>query len=103
MAIEVVAEFLRNATIRVIAYVKDDDGDLVDPTQCLIELWDADGTKLRDNIAMATNPAVGVYEHYEYTDTDSPEGHWRGVVWSIDGSGATAKKSYGSFGVTVKV
>jgi len=98
MAIKVVTEFLKNATIRIIAYIYDDDGDLVAPTSVVIDLWDADGTQLQTATAMDVTGATGVYEHYEYTDDDSPAGHWRGVVWAIDG----IKKSEGSFGFKVK-
>ena len=103
MTIKVVTEFLQNATIRIIAYITDDDGDLVDPTEVTIDLWDADGTKLQDGTAMSSTGATGIFEHYEYTDDDSPTGHWRGVVWVIDGTGATAYKSEGSFGFRLKV
>ena len=101
MAIKVITEFLQNATIRIRAYFYDDDDALVDPTQRLIELWDAEGEKLQNNTAMAY-VSKGIYEHYEYTDTDSPEGHWRGVVWAVDGSGDLAKYSEGSFGFRLK-
>lgn len=101
MSVEVITEFLQKGTIRVIAYVRDDDGDLVNPTSCLIELWDAEGTKLQDSTAMSPT-VTGTYEHYEYTFCASPVGHWRGVVWAVDGTGATAKYSEASFGFRVK-
>lgn len=103
--ITVVTEFLRKSTVRIIAYIYDDDDNLVDPTEVLLDLWDAEGTPLQEETAMTLVDigVAGIYEHYEYTDADSPAGNWRGVVWAIDGSGMTAKKSEGSFGFKVKV
>jgi len=44
MAIEIITEFVARATVRIIAYIKDDDGELVDPTASIkTSIWDKDG------------------------------------------------------------
>ena len=98
---KVVTEFLQGATVRVMAYIYDDDDDLVDPTTVTVDIWDYVGTKVVDGAAM-TKASTGIYEYYYNTDTDSEEGSWRGIVWAVDGSGATAKTSEGSFGFKVR-
>jgi len=98
MAIEVTTEFLQATTVRVRARIKDDDGDLVDPsTSVTIDIWDSAGTQQVTAVAM-TKVSTGIYEYYYQTTTSSAEGRWRGVVWSLDGT----YKSEGSFGFTVK-
>jgi len=98
MAIEVVTEFLQGTTVRVRAYIYDDDGDLVSPTTSVtVDIWDSEGTKVVDGTAM-TSVSTGIYEYYYNTDTDSPTGSWRGIVWAADGT----KISEGSFGFKVR-
>ncbi len=98
MAITVVTEFLQGTTVRVRAFIYDDDGDLVDPTTSVkLDLWDSAGTKQVDNQAM-TKDSTGIYEYYYNTTTSSAEGSWRGVIWAVDGS----YTSEGSFGFKVR-
>lgn len=101
MTIEVVTEFLRLATVRVRAYIYDDDDALVDPTTVTIDIWDAEGTKQENGTAMS-NPSTGIFEFFYNLAAGSVEGNWRGIVWVVDGSGLTAKTSEGSFGFVVK-
>lgn len=102
MGLDVVAEFLARATVRVRAYIYDDNDALADPTSVTIDIYDAEGTLLIDGVAM-TQAAKGIYEYYYKTTISSPTGWWRGVVWAVDGSGDLAKTSEGSFGFKVKV
>lgn len=44
----------------------------------------------------------GEFDYFYHTDEDSPEHWWNGEVWTIDGSGATAKTSVGTFSIEVK-
>ena len=102
MGLDVVAEFLARATVRIRAYIYDDDGELAPPTAVTIDLYDPDGTAIETGAAM-TEADKGIYEYYYKTTIDSPTGWWRGVVWAVDGSGDLAKTSEGSFGFKVKV
>lgn len=49
-----------------------------------------------------TDYAKGVYDYKYRTDADSPAGDWPGEVWVVDGSGATAVNSPGTFSFEVK-
>ncbi len=102
MGLDVVAEFLARATVRIRAYIYDDDDALADPTTITIDIYDADGTLVVDGTAM-TKSSTGIYEYYYKTTIASPTGWWRGVVWTVDGSGDLAKTSEGSFGFKVKI
>ena len=98
MAIKVVTEYLQGTTVRIIAYIKDDDDALVDPASTpTIDIWDSAGAQQVTAAAM-TPTATGVYEYYMNTSSSSAEGNWRGVVWAVDG----AYTSNGSFGFRVK-
>jgi len=44
----------------------------------------------------------GEFDYYYHTDADSPEGSWPGEVWTVDGTGATAKSSVATFNFEVK-
>ena len=99
MAIKVVTEFLQGGTVRVRAYIYDDDGDLVDPTTSItLDMWDSEGIKVVPATAM-TYVSTGIYEHYYNTTTSSQTGNWRGVVWVED---TGSKVSEGSFGFKVR-
>ena len=102
MGLDVITEFLAKATVRVRAYIYDDDDALVDPTPPVtIDIFDPDGTPIESGATM-TRADTGIYEYYYKTTVDSPDGWWRGVVWVVDGSGDLAKTSEGSFGFKVK-
>lgn len=99
---ELIVKFLAGATIWVRAYVYDSDGDLVDPTTSIkVTLVDADGTTQVDAQAMA-QAGTGIYDYYYTTESDCAEGWWNGEVWTVDGSGDTAKTSSESFSVEVR-
>ena len=98
MVIKIVTEFLQGTTVRVRAYIEDDDEELVDPTTSVkVDIWDSDGTKQVDNQDM-TKVSTGIYEYYYNTSTSSATGNWRGVVWAVDSS----YTSEGSFGFKVR-
>jgi hypothetical protein len=44
----------------------------------------------------------GTFDYFYHTVADSPEGWWNGEVWVVDGSGESAKTSYGEFSVEVR-
>jgi len=98
---ELVVKFLAKSTIWVRAFVYDKDGNLVDPTSVTLTLVDADETKKVDGLAM-TKAEVGIYDYYYNTAGDSAEGWWNGEVWTVDGSGETARSSFAEFSVEVR-
>ena len=99
---EVIVKFLAKATIWVRAFVYDKDGALVDPTTSIkLTLVDSAAAVKVDALAM-TKAEVGIYDYYYTTLVDCAEGWWQGEVWVVDGSGATAKTSYGDFSVEVR-
>lgn len=55
MAIEVITEFSDKATPRTIAYVKDDDGALTDPTAVTITIYDKDGVQKAGYIGVSNS------------------------------------------------
>ena len=102
MSIEVQIEFTAKTTVRTIAYVHDDDGNLVDPTSSIkATITDPDGTKVADAEDMSKT-ATGTYEHYLYTTTAFVKGWYQGEVVTVDGSGDTAKTSVGNYSFRVK-
>lgn len=99
---EVIVKFLAGATIWVRAYIYDSDDSLVDPTHSIkLTLVDADGTTQVDAQDM-TKDDTGIYDYYYNTDSDSAEGWWSGEVWTVDGTGDSAKSSFKSFSVEVR-
>ena len=103
MSIKVITDFLDSATVRIITYIKDDDGVLADPTSVTIDIYDPDGTLEVDAAAMSKS-ATGIYEYYYHKDdTADPmeAGRWRGIVKAIDGAGASAIISPADFGFRV--
>jgi len=44
----------------------------------------------------------GIFDYFYHTVADSAEGWWNGEVWATDGTGETAKKSFGEFSVEVR-
>ncbi len=55
MAIKVVTEFLDNATVRTVVYVKDDDDALTAPTAVNIKVFDPDGLQKCGNISVVAS------------------------------------------------
>ena len=101
MAIEVISEFTATATVRTIAYIYDDDGNLVEPSSVSISIWDPDGgDPVVDSVNIVVTGRVedGIYEHYYNTDADSEKGYWRGQIAVVDGT----YTSIGNFGFRVK-
>jgi len=98
MAIEVITEFVAGATIRVIAYIYDDDDDLVNVgTSINTTIIDAAGTTGATASTMS-QAATGVYEYYHTTSTASEKGYWRGQIDVVDGT----KTSIAKYGFKVK-
>ena len=67
MAIKVISKFIRKATVRSIAYVKDDAGDLANCSNVKITIEDQEGTTMVNANAMNCTD-TGIYEHYLYTN-----------------------------------
>ena len=103
MAITVQVEFLSVATVRVVAYVEDDDEDLTDPTAVTLDIYDPDGTKQVDDAAMVQS-TTGIYEYYYHQGAGEDAmdtGRWRGEVRTADGTGASTKYSAKAFSFKV--
>ena len=94
MAIKVITDFIRKATVRTICYVYDDDEALVDATSVSISIKDPDGTVQIDGTAM-TKASTGTYEYYYTTTTSSIRGAWQIECDILDGSYHTF--AHGSF------
>jgi len=101
MPIEVITEFIAKTTVRVLAYVYDDAGNLVDPTSIKVTITDPDGTKKVDGVAM-TKGDTGIYSYYYKTTTSTTKDWWTGEVEVIDGTGEAAKTSLGTFSFRIK-
>ena len=104
MSIEVVSDFKDIATVRVIAYVYDDDDTLTDASAVILNIYDPSGTLQVDGDAM-THSDTGIYEYYFHkgsSEDPMDKGNWRGEVIVQDGSGADAIFSPGSFSFKVK-
>jgi len=86
MTIQVITEFIAKTTVRVIAYVYDDDGALVDPeTSIKVTIYDPAGDAEEEDEDMTQQDSTtGVYEYYFRTDADTTKGWWRGEVAVID-------------------
>jgi len=85
MAITVVTEFIRKATVRIIVYVYDDDEALVDATSVDISIKDAGGDIVVDEVAM-TKTETGTYEYYYVTTASVDEGDYQIECDITDGS-----------------
>ena len=93
MAIKVMTEFIRKATIRIICYVYDDDEALVDATSVAVSIVDPDGTVKVDEIGM-TKTSTGTYEYYYTTTALLLEGDWQIECDILDGSYHTFENSH---------
>ena len=103
MGNKVVIEFLSSATVRVIAYVYDNNDALVDPTGVTIDIYDPEGTKQVDDVAMSS-VSTGIYDYYYHKgvgEAAMSTGRWRGTVKPVDGSGVDATYSPQSFSFKV--
>lgn len=85
MSIRVVTEFIRKATVRILVYVYDDDGDLVDATSVDISIINPSGTAVVDEVAM-TKASTGTYEYYYTTTVSVVEGNYQIECDITDGS-----------------
>jgi len=104
MSIKVVIKFDSADTVRIIAYIYDDDGALVDPTAITCTVIDPDGTTQADAQAMSGGD-TGVYTYYYHRGTGEDamaKGKWRGKVVTADGTGEDTVYSTGYFSFTVE-
>jgi uncharacterized protein YfaS (alpha-2-macroglobulin family) len=100
---EVIVKYLAKSTIWVRAFVYDKDGALVAPTTSIkLTLVDPAGEVKVNALAMTPSGETGIYDYYYTTLSDCAEGWWNGEVWTIDGSGDSAKTSSGEFSVEVR-
>jgi len=91
MSITVITEFIKKASVRIVAYVYDEDGALVNPTHAStpirITIYDPDGTvTATEDSAMDSTGATGIYDYYFATDADTASGWYRGVIEVMDGT-----------------
>ncbi|KKM06390.1 hypothetical protein LCGC14_1744510 [marine sediment metagenome] len=89
MAIQVISEFVRKDTIRLIQYVQDDDEALVDATSVDISIVDPAGTVVVDEAAM-NKTATGTYEYFLVTTISFIEGDYQIEADITDSSYHTA-------------
>ena len=110
MSIRVVTQFLTESTVLIRAYVTDMLDAKVDPTTSIkVSILDPDGNVEVDGADMtkategeADADYTGVYDYIFQTDVDTDQGKYVGVVKVVDGSGATAKTSTGTFNFEIK-
>lgn len=108
MGIKVVTEFINIATVRVVVYVYNDAGALVEPTAVKVSIWDPDGgDPVVDGVDIVASGKVedGIYEYYYHKDESSDPmkaGQWRGEVKVIDGLLTDAVISPGTFSFKVR-
>jgi len=108
MAITVITEFPNKATVRIIVYVYNDTDVLTAPTSVLVSIWDPDGgDPVVDESEIVVTGAVetGIYAYYYHMNASADAmmaGQWRGEILVIDGAGATAVISPGSFSFKVR-
>jgi len=89
--ITVLTEFIKKATVRVVAYVYNEAGNLVDPTHLTtpirVTIYDPDGTvTATEDAAMDSTGETGIYDYYFATDADTASGWYRGVIEVMDGT-----------------
>ena len=102
MAITIITEFIKEATVRVVAYVYDEDGNLVNPTHATtpirVTIY-AEGVTdpVVEDAAMASTGDIGIYDYYYATDSDNVSGWYRGIVTVMDGDDPvyTSKDTFG--------
>ena len=85
MAIEVITDFIAGATVRVIAYIYDDDGDLVNVGTSIHATIIDSSASTQASASTMSEAATGVYEYYHNTGTDGALGRWRGLISTISG------------------
>lgn len=86
MAIRVQTEFIRKATVRIIAYVYDDDGDLVDPTSVGVTIKKGSSIEQNDTAMSNAVMGTGIYEYYYTTSTSVSTGVYQIEIHVTDGS-----------------
>lgn len=113
MGINVVTQFIDIATVRVVVYVKNDAGALVEPTAVKITIYeptydpDGEDPPVVDGVDIVSDGKVedGIYEYYYHMDEAAEpmdKGQWRGKVAVIDGELTDAVISPGSFSFKVR-
>jgi len=95
MAIEVRHEFIARETVKITAYVYDDDGDLVAPTGVTIKITSPTGVVVVNDEAMTTT-TTGVYTYLYRTTITTTVGQYTETITVTDGSGLTAVTTLGT-------
>jgi len=85
MAIEVRTDFIAGATIRIIAYIYDDDGDLVNVGTSIDATIIDSSASTQATASTMSEAATGVYEYYHTTSTTSAKGRWQGQIKEVSG------------------
>lgn len=105
MAITVQIEFIAKTTVRVLAYIYNDAGTLVNPSPSIkVTIYDPDGEAQVTSATMSLVDAdiAGIYEYYYKTTTSSTKGWWTGEVVTIDGADPDDITSIGTFSFRIK-
>ena len=103
MGVAVQTEFIGKATVRVWAYVYDDDDALADPTSINVTIKDKDGAAPVDDEAMSPVGGTDGTYTYDYQTTAATTKGWYNVeVVVVDGAGAVAKTSIGTYAFRIK-
>jgi len=105
--VEFISLFPNDSTVWIIVFVKDKDGELVDPTNSiLLSLWDPAGViQVEDAEMTKYESETGIYNYFYHTGEDAEpmdKGEWTGKVKVIDGSGESAIVSSSSFSFRVE-
>ena len=107
MGLDVQIEFVAKTTVRVRAYVTNDDDALTNPTTSIkVIITDPDGTVQVPSEGNGDDDmsqvSTGIYEYYYKTTTGSTKGWWQGEVVVIDGTDPDDKTSTGHFSFRIK-
>ena len=98
MAIVVKTDFIAGETVRVIAYIYDDDGDLVNVGTSIHATIIDSSASTQASASTMSEAATGVYEYYHNTTTNSAKGRWQVQIVEVSGT----KTDIERFGFKVK-
>jgi hypothetical protein len=98
---EIITEFVAKDTVKVWAYVYDDNNNLVDPTAVRVTITNPDGETAIENGIM-TRKETGVYYYYFRTTPETDRGYYQGEVKVTDGAGETELVTTSQFNFKLK-
>ena len=98
----IITEFVAKDTVKIWAYVYDEDDSLVDPTAATVTIINPDGETVEVDGAAMTKSATGKYYYLFRTTEDSDTGYYQGEVKVTDGAGETAIVTTNQFSFKLK-